>query len=118
MVYLKHGIQFLGIEKRVVTWAEFKDESCIRFGETLMEDRVEEFNRLTQTGSVEEFLGKFEDLKAQMIMRNPSLNESHFLSSFVGTLKEEIKNGVKMFKPGTLSLAIYQARMQDEAVDC
>lgn len=52
-----------------------------------------------------------------MIMRNPVLNESHFLSSFMGALKEEIKYIVKLFKPSTLSEAIEQARIQDKAIE-
>lgn len=30
-----------------------------------------------------------------MIIRNLTLNEAHFLSSFIGALKEEIKFGLK-----------------------
>ena len=47
-----------------------------------------------------------------MIMSNPTVNESHFLSSFIGGHKEEIKFAMKMFKTTTLSFAIQQARMQ------
>ncbi|KAH0714822.1 hypothetical protein KY284_007727 [Solanum tuberosum] len=57
------------------------------------------------------------DLKAQMLIRNPMLNEAHFLSSFIGALKEEIKFYVKMFKPITLKIAIEKARMQEMAIE-
>ncbi|KAH0720051.1 hypothetical protein KY290_006530 [Solanum tuberosum] len=90
----------------VLTWVEFKEELCIRFGEILMEDVVEVFNKLNQTGSVDEYLGRFEDLKAEMLIRNLALNEAHFLSSFMGGLKEEIKYAIKMFKPTTLALQL------------
>ncbi|KAH0729480.1 hypothetical protein KY290_000602 [Solanum tuberosum] len=66
-----------------------KEELYVRFGETVVEDTVEEFNKLSQIGTLDEFLGKSEDLKVQMIIRNPALNEAHFLSSFIGALKEE-----------------------------
>ncbi|XP_070022047.1 uncharacterized protein [Nicotiana sylvestris] len=82
-----------------------------------MEDVVEEFNRLQQKSNVEDYLVKFDDLKAQMIVRNPALNDAHFLSSFVGGLKDEIKYSVKLFKPKTLSCAIEQARMQERAIE-
>ncbi|KAK4706963.1 hypothetical protein R3W88_033473 [Solanum pinnatisectum] len=88
---------------------EPKEELSVRFGETVVEDTVEEFNKLSQIGTVDEFLGKSEDLKAQLIIRNPALNEAHFLSSFIGALKVEIKFGVKMFKPLTLRATIEQA---------
>ncbi|XP_075101843.1 uncharacterized protein LOC142177270 [Nicotiana tabacum] len=90
------------LSKGVLTWAEFNKELVSRFGVVLDEDVVEEFNKLSQKGTVDEFLGKFEDRKAQMLVRNPQLNESHFLSSFIGALKEEIKFGIKLFKPETL----------------
>nr|XP_016438947.1 PREDICTED: uncharacterized protein LOC107764880 [Nicotiana tabacum] len=82
-----------------------------------MEDVVEEFNKLQQMGTVEEFLGKFEDLKAHMLIRNSVLNESHFLSSFMGALKGEIRYAVKLFKPTTLSSSIEQARLQEKALE-
>lgn len=81
----------LVLSRGVVNWMEFKKELINRFDDELIWDIVEEFNKLTQVGTVDEFLGKFEELKAQMLVRNPNLNESHFLSSFVGALKEEIK---------------------------
>lgn len=51
---------------------------------------MEEFNKLEYAGSVEEFLVKFNDLKAQMIVINPTLNETYFLSSFIGVLKKRL----------------------------
>lgn len=59
----------LVLSRGPVTWDELRDEICDRFGDVLMEDVVEEFNKLNQTGGVEEFFRKFEDLMAQMIMR-------------------------------------------------
>ena len=55
--------------------------------------------------------------KAQMLMRNPYLNDAHFLSSFVGELKKGIRFVVNMFKPTTLKLAIEKARMQEKAIE-
>ncbi|XP_019251395.1 PREDICTED: uncharacterized protein LOC109230342 [Nicotiana attenuata] len=105
------------LSKGEVSWAEFKEELLIRFGEELMGDIVKEFNKLNQTGTVDEFLGKFEDLKAQMLIRNPNLDESHFISSFIGALKEEIRFGVKLFKPTTLRFAVEQARLQEKVIE-
>ncbi|KAH0687145.1 hypothetical protein KY284_017698 [Solanum tuberosum] len=104
----------LVLSRGLVTWVEFKEELISRFGDILVEDVVEEFNKLSQIGSVDEFLGRFEDLKAQMLIRNPALNEAHFLSSFIGAL---IKFAVKLFKPTTLKIAIEKARMQELAIE-
>ncbi|KAF3665647.1 hypothetical protein T459_17385 [Capsicum annuum] len=97
------------MSRGVIGWVKFKEELCNGF--SVEPDVAEEFNKLSQTESVGELLVKFEELKAQMLMRNPNLSESHFLSSFVGALKEEIKYGVKLYKPTTLKLAVEQARL-------
>ncbi|KAF3639270.1 hypothetical protein FXO38_22780 [Capsicum annuum] len=85
------------MSRGVIGWVKFKEELCNGF--SVEPDVAEEFNKLSQTESVGELLVKFEELKAQMLMRNPNLSESHFLSSFVGALKEEIKGG-DIFAPG------------------
>lgn len=54
----------LVLDRGIVTWAEFKEEPCVRFWEVDVEDTVEKFNNLSQIGTVDKFLGKFEDLKA------------------------------------------------------
>lgn len=105
------------LSKREIIWTQFKEELICRFGDTVMEDIVEEFNKLSQVGTIDEFLVKFEDMKAQMLIRNPLLDESHFISSFIGALKEEIRCGVKLFKPTTLKFAIKQARLQEMAIE-
>ncbi|XP_069152850.1 uncharacterized protein [Solanum lycopersicum] len=101
----------------MLTWLEFKEELISGFGEIVIGDVVEEFNKLQYLGTIDEFLDKFEDLKAHMLIRNPTLNEAHFLSSFVGALKEEIRFEVKMFKPTTLKEAIEKARMKEMAIE-
>ncbi|KAH0671271.1 hypothetical protein KY285_023835 [Solanum tuberosum] len=107
----------LVLSRGLLTWVEFKEELISHFGDILVEDVVEEFNKLSQVGSVDEFLVRFEDLKAQMLIRNPALNETHFLSSFIGALKKEIRFAVKLFKPTTLKIAIEKARMQELAIE-
>lgn len=57
----------------MLTWIEFKEELISRFREIVVEDVVEEFNKLQNTGTIDEFFGKFEDLKAHMLIRNPIL---------------------------------------------
>ncbi|KAF3675896.1 hypothetical protein FXO37_05613 [Capsicum annuum] len=51
------------------------------------------------------------------VRRNHGLNESYFLSSFIGFLKDEIKMTVKLFKPQTLKETIEKARMQEKALE-
>lgn len=78
---------------------------------------MEEFNKLNLNRIVDEFLGRFEDLNAQTILRIPVLTKARFLSNFVGALKEEIKFAMKMFKPTTFKGVIEKARMHKNAIE-
>ena len=50
----------------VVSWVAFAEELYGRFGEKSMVDIVEEFNKLRQDGSVEDYLRRFEELRAMI----------------------------------------------------
>ncbi|PHU04243.1 hypothetical protein BC332_25065 [Capsicum chinense] len=56
----------LVMSRAVIGWAEFKEELCSRFSVEPLENVVEEFNKLSQTGSVDELLVVFEEWKPQM----------------------------------------------------
>lgn len=47
----------------------------------------------------------------------PELNESYFLSGFLGSLKDEIRLMVRMFKPNTMAQAVEIARLQERILD-
>ncbi|KAK4737443.1 hypothetical protein R3W88_001140 [Solanum pinnatisectum] len=96
---------------------KLKEELCDSFDAEKLDDIMEEFKWLEQTESVDMFLGKFKDLKTQMLVRNQLLIESHFVSSFMGGLKENIRFDVKIFKLTSFRFDIEQARMQERAIE-
>lgn len=53
---------------------EFTQALCVRFGEGSPEGILEDFSKITQTGSVEEYQERFESLKA---LAMPSLPLYH-----------------------------------------
>lgn len=46
-----------------------------------LQDEVEEFNKLQQTGLVREYQERFEKLSTLMIIRDPHLTDSYLISS-------------------------------------
>ena len=94
-------------------WEEFSRAICSRFGNR--DDIVEEFNKLTQEGGMEEYVERFEELKSLMHSLNPLLLESYYISNFISGLKEDIKPMLKILKPGTLMTAFDQAKWQEES---
>ena len=89
---------------------------CARFKDDLGGKVVEDFNRLQQTETVDDYLTRFEEVKSLLLLKTPSMPETYLLESFIGGLKPAIKPLVKAFKPFTLDHAIEQARLQEEHV--
>ena len=94
-------------------WEEFSRAICSRFGNRV--DIVEEFNKLTHEGGIEEYVERFEELKSLMHSLNSLLPESYYISSFISGLKEDIKPMLKILKPETLMKNFDQAKWQEES---
>lgn len=78
---------------------------------------VEEFDRLQQGGSLEEYIDKFEELESLLLQKQPLMRNEYFLDSFIGGLKPQIKPFVKAVNPDSLSKAIGYAKLQEETIE-
>ena len=103
-----HGV-FSGRE--TVPWNILSNALCERVGDGTPEEAIEEFDKLMQTGSVANYLEKFEMLKALVMPSLPHLHDSYYNVCFLSRLKEEIVNMVKMSKLMTLEDAIDTAKL-------
>jgi len=99
-----------------VTWEEFIVGVCAQFRDDLGSKVAEEFNKLQQTGTLDDYLAKFEELKALISVRTPNMHEAYFLECFIGGLKPTIKPLVWAFKLQDLESAMKEARFQEEHV--
>ena len=90
---------------------------CNHFREELGSKIVEDFHKLQQMGSVEDYLEKFEELKSLLLQNIPMLPDDYFVSSFIGGLKPHLKPFVKALNPLTLDDAIRFARLHEDAGD-
>ncbi|KAE8690574.1 hypothetical protein F3Y22_tig00110894pilonHSYRG00006 [Hibiscus syriacus] len=103
------------MQKHRVTWHEFEADLCHRFCDRNYSDIIEEFNKLMQKGSVEEYQERFEELRPYLLQQNMHLGEDYFISSFINGLKEELKHKVKVLEPKKLSEAYRQAKLYELA---
>ncbi|KAE8656433.1 hypothetical protein F3Y22_tig00117000pilonHSYRG00047 [Hibiscus syriacus] len=74
---------------------------------------VEEFTKLVQKGSVEEYQDRFEELQPHMLLQNLTLGEEFFVSLFISGLRDDIKHRVKALDPKKLSEAYRQAKLYE-----
>jgi hypothetical protein len=69
-----------------------------------------------QTGSVEEYVEKFEQIRHMVLLHNDKYDDVLFVNRFIDGLQPDIKNAIVLHKPrivdvSTASLAFMQAEM-------
>jgi len=69
-----------------IVWDDFIVDLCARFRDDMGRQVVEEFNKLNLIGELDDYLEKFEELKALLLLKNPSLSNNYFVDSFIGGL--------------------------------
>jgi len=74
------------MRKFEVSWIDFAEDLCDRFGERSMTDVIEEFNNLRQEGLGIEYQIRFEKSGSLMWSSKPTLTEHYFISNFISSL--------------------------------
>ncbi|KAL4313107.1 hypothetical protein GQ457_01G008060 [Hibiscus cannabinus] len=105
------------MQKNRATWHEFVADLCHRFCDKEHSDVIEEFNKLLQKSTVDEYQERFEELQPFMLQHNAHLEEDYFISSFISGLKEELKHKVKVHEPKTLADACRKAKLYELATE-
>ena len=97
-------------EGKEVAWADFEEELWARFGPTECEDFDEALSRVKQMGSLRDYQREFEKLGNRV----QGWTQKALVGTFMGGLKSEIADDIRMFKPKSLKEAISLARMRDD----
>ncbi|KAK2976748.1 hypothetical protein RJ640_024155 [Escallonia rubra] len=101
-----------------VSWEQFVVDLYARFSLTNGVSVIGEFNKLVQTGTVDDYFNRFESMRAQVVQEFDYLDENYFCVSFIGGLKPEIRSRVEQFEVESMSKAIHIARREEVAIHC
>lgn len=93
--------------KLLSTWPRFLEDLTKRFGCSAFDDKLEDLSRLQQTGTVDEYMAKFENL----LNKVEGQSEEALITFFIGELKTEIKSQLKIARPPTLRKALAAAKI-------
>ncbi|KAF9594769.1 hypothetical protein IFM89_034752 [Coptis chinensis] len=91
--------QWLNQSLGELTWRQFSTSLCKRFGSRKHIDPMSSLSKLTQQGTVREYITSFETL----INLVPGIQDQHQVSLFVSGLKAEIQARVHIHNPLSLS---------------
>ncbi|KAK8482065.1 hypothetical protein V6N11_063350 [Hibiscus sabdariffa] len=97
-------------DDKEITWEIFVEELWARFGPTDCEDFHEALSKIKQVGSLHDYQKEFERL-GNRVQR---WSQKALVGTFMGGLKDDIADAIRMFKPKTLKDAISLARMREE----
>lgn len=102
-------IRGLRRNKLLSTWERFVENLTERFGSLAFEDKLEDLSRLQQTGTVAEYMAKFEGLLNEV----EGQSEEALITFFICGLKPENKSQLKIARPVTLRKALATAKVYE-----
>lgn len=99
------------LTREVPNWEEYVRAFSTRFDTSQYEDPMSELMYLRQTGSIQEYLDRFDEL-----MNCLELTDQYAISCLLGGMNPEIAMRIKMFQPKTLQDVIGLAKMQEQVL--
>lgn len=102
-------IRGLRRNKLLTTWGKFREDLTERFGSSAFEDKLEELSRLQQTGTVAAYMAQFEKLLNEV----EGQTEESLITFFIGGLKPDIKNQLKIARLLSLRKALATAKVYE-----
>jgi hypothetical protein len=104
-----------GCNASTLPWHHFCRLASDRFNVVSEYDIVGQFHNLKQTGTVLDYVEKFEEMVSMVKRHNPSLTDNYFISSFISGLKDNIQYHVQCHKPTILSQAYWFAKRLEQS---
>ncbi|MCI34597.1 hypothetical protein A2U01_0055817, partial [Trifolium medium] len=97
----------------ITTWFGFLQALETRFAPSYYDDPSQALFKLTQRGSLNQYLTEFERIANRII----GLPQPFILSCFIFGLSPEIRREVQALQPATLSVATALAKLQEDKLD-
>lgn len=77
--------------KGLTTWDQFMEDVQEKFGAFEYKHAIDELLDLQQTTTVEDYVEAFQNLHYQIIMHDPGMGETYFITQFIKGLKPELR---------------------------
>ncbi|XP_047326513.1 uncharacterized protein LOC124930200 [Impatiens glandulifera] len=97
----------------VITWDFLKTEIKKKFGHTIFDDPMGELMNLKQVGPINEHNDKFIEISYRL----PLMPNDYMLNCYLGGIRKEIANSVRLLHPNSLNDAMAMARVQEATYD-
>lgn len=97
-------------------WPILKEEVMEFFTKTAVKP-FDEFKRVYQKGSVDDYIKEFQRAQSRLICQTRVDNDEFFLGYFISGLRDEIRNTIALFNPVTIKDAFKIARQIEVSLE-
>lgn len=102
---------------RELNWDKFCQVVFDHFDRNQYQLQLRQLDDLRQTGSVADYLEKFEQLSRGILLYNASYDDTYFVVRFLGGLKEEICSAILLHQPKDVQYASTLALLQETELE-
>ncbi|XP_072149514.1 uncharacterized protein [Setaria viridis] len=98
----------------MLDWETFCDAVFDKFDRDQYQVQLRRLDSLRQSGSVSEYLEKFEELSRGILLYNTANDDTYFVTRFLGDLKEEIRAVISLHRPKDVLTVSSLALLQED----
>ena len=98
-------------------WEEFCNAVFERFDRDQYQIHLKQLDSLRQSGSVSDFLERFEELSHAVFLYNPIYDDTFFVNRFLGGLQEDIRSVIALHRPKNVQEASTLALLQEAELE-
>uniref|UniRef100_A0ACD5ZPX3 Uncharacterized protein n=1 Tax=Avena sativa TaxID=4498 RepID=A0ACD5ZPX3_AVESA len=98
-------------------WKDFASSICTQFGRADFQRHLRLFNKLRQTGTVAEYVSKFNELMHNLTAHHNSWDPAYFVTHFLDGLHQDIRAAVILHQPVKLDTAVDLALLQEGVLE-
>lgn len=100
-----------------ISWPDLCEIVCNRFARDRKRELIRQWIHLNQTGTVSEYVEKFDNLMHQLMAYGNSDIPDYFVTKFIEGLRDDIRTVVMVQKPPDLDAACSVALLLEEALE-
>lgn len=99
------------------SWEELCVAVSEKFGRDQYQAQLRQFANLSQTGTVTDYMNRFEELMHNLLAHNSGFDPVYFTTKFLDGLHSEIRAGVVLHRPTDLDSAFSLSLLQEELLE-
>ncbi|WVZ58303.1 LOW QUALITY PROTEIN: hypothetical protein U9M48_008586, partial [Paspalum notatum var. saurae] len=110
-------LQTIECKEWILDWDHLCSLVFTRFDKNQYQLQLRQLDSLKQTGSVQEYQERFEQLSHGILLYNAAYDETYFVTRFLGGLREDIRAPIALHRPKDVDTASALALLQEEELE-